>query len=90
MDRIFEPLGIPDPGRVIKLSAEMIDELVTLSLLAPLAVADLRAQFLPYIGATDASGEWMAAVRAPRESEGRSGSLSFQFEEGKLGQVASS
>ena len=65
MDRIFEPLGIPDPGRVIKLSAEMIDELVTLSLLAPLAVADLRAQFLPFIGATDASGEWMAAVRAP-------------------------
>ena len=64
MEKIFEPLGFPDPGRVIKLSAEMVDELVSLSLLAPLASADIRAQFLPFVGATDASGDWLAAVRA--------------------------
>lgn len=69
MEKIFEPLGMDDPGRVIRLSTEMVDELVSLSLLAPLAVSDLRAQFLPFVGATDASGDWMAAVRAPLDAK---------------------
>lgn len=69
MNIIFEPLGLPDPTQVIKLSPELIDELFCICGLAPLAVADLRAQFLPFVTATDASSEWMAAVRAPLDSK---------------------
>ena len=64
MNLIFEPLGIEDSTRVIKLSPELIDELFCICALAPLAVADLKSQFLPFVVATDASSTWMAAVRA--------------------------
>lgn len=64
MDLIFEPLGIDDPKKVIRLSDGLVDELVSLAVLGPLACTDLRCRFLPFIGATDASLQWMAAVRA--------------------------
>ena len=64
MDVIFEPLGIDNPGGIIRLSEALRDELMTLAVLGPLASSDLRAQFLPFITATDASLDWMAAVRA--------------------------
>ena len=64
IDIIFEPLGMEDAGGIIRLSEDLKDELMTLAILGPLACSDLRAQFLPYITATDASLEWMAAVRA--------------------------
>lgn len=65
MDVIFEPLGIDDDSAVIRLSPALQDELLSLSVLGPLAAADLRAEFRPYVSATDASGDWMAGVRAP-------------------------
>ena len=68
MDIIFEPLGLPDPKQVIQLSPELVSELFCLCALGPLAVADLRASFLPFVGASDASSEWMAAVRAELDS----------------------
>lgn len=64
MDVVFEPLGLTDDDFVIKLSPELVDELLTLAVVGPLAAADLRAQFCPFVGATDASSSWMAAVRA--------------------------
>ena len=64
MNLIFEPLGLPDPAQVIRLSEELIDELLCICALAPIAVVDLRAHYLPFVGATDASSSWMAAVRA--------------------------
>ena len=64
MNIIFEPLGLSEPTQVIKLSPELVDELLCLCSLAPLAVTDMRARFLPFVTATDASSTWMAAVRA--------------------------
>ena len=64
MDIIFEPLGLTDEDRIIRLSSDLIDELLVLSVVGPLAVADLRAQYCPFVGATDASSTWMASVRA--------------------------
>ena len=68
MDVIFEPLGIEDDSAIICLSPTLQDELFSPSVLGPLAAADLRAEFRPYVSATDASGEWMAGVRAPLSS----------------------
>lgn len=65
MDIIFEPLGAPEARGIIKLSRALRDELLCLATLGPLAVTDLRAEFLPMVGASDASSSWMAAVRAP-------------------------
>lgn len=66
MDVIFEPLSMPDRGAVIKLSDELPCDLWSLVLLGPLlCVVNLRAHFAPFVSATDASLEWMAAVRAP-------------------------
>lgn len=62
MDIIFEPLGISDDAAVVRLSPSLQDGL---AVLGPLAATDLRAGFRPYISATDASGDWMAGVRAP-------------------------
>ena len=64
MDLIFEPLGIDDARSIIRLSPGLVDELVSLAVLGPLACTDLRSPFLPFVGATDASLQWMAAVRA--------------------------
>ena len=64
LDIIFEPLGLPDGKQIIRLSPELCDELLAVATLGPLAVTDLRAEFLPMVGASDASSEWMAAVRA--------------------------
>ena len=66
MSIVFEPLGICNAqgNHVIRLSEELVDELMALAVLAPLATADLRADYLPFIGATDASSRWMASVQA--------------------------
>ena len=64
LDIIFEPLGISDGAQIVALSPALQDELCILSCTFLLAVADLRADFLPMISATDASCEFMAGVRA--------------------------
>lgn len=64
LDIIFEPLGIKDQKVVIRLSDELKSELMITSVLGPLAVVNLRARAAPFVSATDASGSWMAGVRA--------------------------
>ena len=64
LDIIFEPLGLPDGKQIIRLSPELCDELLAVAALGPIAVSDLRADFLPMVGASDASSDWMAAVRS--------------------------
>ena len=64
MNLIFEPLSVPDPKTVIRLSDEIISELSLMVVLGPLAVVNLRAQYSNYIDATDASCDTLAAVRA--------------------------
>lgn len=64
LDVIFEPLGIKDQKVVIRLSDELISELMVVCVLGSLAVVNLRARAAPFISATDASGSWMAGVRA--------------------------
>lgn len=65
MNIIFDPLAIAEDNRIIRLSPALKDELCSLAVLGPLASYDLRAEFRGYVGATDASGSWMAGVRAP-------------------------
>ena len=65
MNHIFEVLAVPQQNAVLRLSQDMISELWSLALLGPLAVSNLRAQFAPFVTATDASNDWLAAVRAP-------------------------
>ena len=64
LDIIFEPLGISDGNQVVALSPALQDELCALCCTFLLAAADLRADFLPMVSATDASCERIAAVRA--------------------------
>ena len=64
LDIIFEPLGIGDGGQIVALSPALQDELCVLSTTFLLATADLRADFLPMISATDASSDCLGAVRA--------------------------
>ena len=66
MDIVFEPLGIEDKTLVFQLSDEMISEIWSFILVGPLSGVNLR-QYAPYIGATDASLDWLAAVRAQVE-----------------------
>ena len=68
MNIIFDALALKEDNLVLRLSPALCDELCSLAVLGPLAVFDLRAQFCNYIGATDASGSWMAGVRAPLEA----------------------
>jgi len=68
LDIVFEPLGIADGNKVVALSPALQDELCSLSCTFLLAAADLRAEFLPLVSATDASCEALAAVRAPLPS----------------------
>lgn len=65
MNIIFDALAVGEDNRIIRLSPALKDELCCLAVLGPLAAFDLRAKFRGYVGATDASGEWMASVRAP-------------------------
>ena len=65
LDIIFEPLTIPDQRQTIRLSPELVSELCTLVVLGSLACVNLRADFYDQVAATDASGDFMAAVTAP-------------------------
>ena len=60
----FGALAIEDQRQVVRLSVAMIDELLLLATLSPLAAVDLRAPFRPKLIATDASLNAMAAVEA--------------------------
>lgn len=62
---IFEPLGIPDQKKVLRLSPELISELCPLVIMGTLCVVNLRAGFFDQVVATDASEKWMAGVSAP-------------------------
>ena len=60
---VFSALRSSSGDEVIRLSADIIDELWTFVLVAPLCVADLRAQALEAVFATDASDTHIAAVQ---------------------------
>ena len=62
LDIIFEPLGLEDQSQVIRLSDALVDELVTVVMLAPLAMINLRAAYAPFLVATDASMTGLAGV----------------------------
>lgn len=64
MEVIFEALSVTDQQSVVRLSKPLIGELLSLVILAPLAVVDLRCQFSNVLIATDASLDAMAAVSA--------------------------
>lgn len=64
MDIIFEPLSIPDQKAVIRLSPELVSEMMSLAVVGTLACVNLRARHSDFIAASDASLHWMAAVRA--------------------------
>ena len=64
MDVIFDALSVDDQKAVVRLSAELKGELLSLAILAPLATMDLRAVFSDKLIATDASLDCIAAVRA--------------------------
>ena len=65
LDIVFEPLSISDQKMVIRLSDEIKSELLAVAVMGSLAVVNLRASYASFVCATDASMEWMAAVRAP-------------------------
>eukprot|EP00435_Cladocopium_sp_Y103_P020708 s2227_g5.t1 len=64
LEVIFGALCVSEQGTVIRLSAALCDELLTVAALAPLAATDLRCPFSPFLIASDASLGAMAAVRA--------------------------
>eukprot|EP00435_Cladocopium_sp_Y103_P050506 s1798_g15.t1 len=65
MDIIFEPLTLDcSSSTVVRLSAELTAELTAIAVLGTLAVVNLRADFAPFVSATDSSGSTIAAVRA--------------------------
>ena len=64
LDIIFEALAIEDQKAVIRLSDALVDELVTLVVMAPMAMVNLRACYAPFLIATDASMSGLAGVRA--------------------------
>eukprot|EP00438_Fugacium_kawagutii_P026020 Skav225717 [mRNA] locus=scaffold164:107677:112050:+ [translate_table: standard] len=65
MDTIFGALTIVDQSTVVRLSQNLIDELIMLAVLGPLAVVDLRAPYHNSLIFTDASMHGMASVEAP-------------------------
>ena len=66
LDVVFEPLGLyTSSSTVVGMSDALISELLSVAVIGTLAVCNLRAQFANFVVATDASGEAMAAVRAP-------------------------
>ena len=68
LDIIFEPLVIADQKAVIRLSPELISEMMAAAVLGTLACVNLRAKFADFVVATDASLHWMAGVRASAPS----------------------
>ena len=63
LDIIFEPLGIEDQTVVLRLSDELVDELISLVLLGPMAMVNLRAEYADFLSATDASLTGLAGVK---------------------------
>eukprot|EP00435_Cladocopium_sp_Y103_P036916 s1777_g9.t1 len=68
LDLIFEPLGMQDQRVVLRLSDAMVDELVSLVIMAPLAVINFRAEYAPFLVASDACLDGLAAVTTPLTS----------------------
>lgn len=64
MDNVFGALAVEDQSAVIRLSKQLIDELVGIAILAPLAAVDLRAEAMDSLIATDACLSGLAAVSA--------------------------
>ena len=64
LDIIFEPLGVKDQKLVVRLSDELKSELLVICILGSLAVVNIRARAASFVAATDASGKFMAGVRA--------------------------
>ena len=65
LDCIFDPLGAgANPKDVVRLSDAMKSELLSICILAPLAVVNLRAAYADFVSATDASSGCMAGVQA--------------------------
>ena len=64
MHYVFQPLGIADQKLILRLSPELISELVSFVIMGSLSVVNLRADYANFVCATDASCEWTAAVRA--------------------------
>lgn len=62
LDVIFEPLAIADQKLVVRLSDELVDELLCISFMAPMAMINLRAAYAPFLVATDASMDGLAGV----------------------------
>ena len=69
MDVVFECLGVEDQKAVVRLSSELKAELISMVLLGPLALVNLRARPANFVVATDASMDTLAAVRAPCSSK---------------------
>lgn len=69
LDVIFEALGIEDQKVVVRLSDELIDELVAVVVMAPMAMINLRAAYAPFLVATDASLDGLAGVRTELTAE---------------------
>ena len=55
---------IADQKLILRLSPELISELVSFVIMGSLSVVNLRADYANFVCATDASCEWTAAVRA--------------------------
>ena len=64
MHYVFQPLGISDQKLVLRLSPELVGELISFVVMATLSVVNLRADHSDFVSATDASNNWIAAVRA--------------------------
>ena len=62
LDVIFEPLAIADQKMVVRLSDELVDELLCICFMAPMSMVNLRAAYAPFLVATDASMDGLAGV----------------------------
>ena len=62
LDVIFDEISAHDYGEVFKLSEQLVGELWTLAVLAPIMVTDLRAGTDPELSMVDASSGWKAEV----------------------------
>ena len=69
LDLIFEAMSVGDASSIVALSPALQDELCVISCTFLLACGDLRAGFLPFISATDASCDGMGGVRADLAEE---------------------
>ena len=69
LDLIFEAMSVGHASSIVALSPALQDELCVISCTFLLACGDLRAGFLPFISATDASCDGMGGVRADLAEE---------------------